>query len=119
MAIENVRKLDERINGDESLQARLQELAEAFDGDREDPRAVFEAVVSPLAEEVGLPYTYDEALEYVDQGDDEDISADELKAAAGGVRDVCFVVGFGEVAADIDLACGAACAGIGVGVAVI
>lgn len=116
MALENVRKFEEKINGDEALQARLRELSDAFDGDKGDSRAVFDAVVAPLAAEAGLPYTYDEALEYVAQkGDEEDISADDLKATAGGF-DVCFVVGFGEVGADAEfMGSVVACAGIGAG----
>ena len=104
MAIENVRRFEEKINGDEALQARLKELSDAFDGDRQDPRAVFEAV------------------EYVDQRDDEDLTADEAKAVAGGWV-ACVIVGFGGLEADT---CGgnewtgaAACAGLGVGMSAI
>lgn len=122
MAIENVRKFEERISGDEALQARLQELAEAFDGDKQDAKALFEAVVAPLAAEAGLPYTYDEAVEYVAQkDDDEDLTADEAKAVAGGWSDACAFVGFGDVNADAcfdNMAGYNACAGIGVGFAV-
>ena len=122
MAIENGRRFEEKSNGDEALQARLKELSDAFDGDRQDPRAVFEAVVAPLATEVGLPYMYDEAVEYVDQRDDEDLTADEAKAVAGGWV-ACVIVGFGGLEADT---CGgnewtgaAACAGLGVGMSAI
>lgn len=99
MTIENVRRFEEKINGDEALQARLKELSDAFDGDRQDPRAVFEAVVALLAAEAGLPYTYDEAVEYVDQrDDDEDLTADEARAVAGGkdIEVFCFIIGGGS-----------------------
>ena len=123
MAIENVRRFEEKINGDEALQARLKELSDAFDGDRQDPRAVFEAVVAPLATEVGLPYMYDEAVEYVDQRDDEDLTADEAKAVAGGKERggdmvVCCIIGFGGVRADgclEEFSGWGVCAGIGAG----
>lgn len=100
MAIENVRKFEEKINEDEALQARFQELADAFDGDKQDEKALFDAVVAPLATEAGLPYTYDEALEYVTQrGDDEDLDADEAKAAAGGIIESgCIGFGMGMTA---------------------
>lgn len=126
MAIENVREFEERLRGDEALQTRLRELAKAFEGDRQDERALFEAVVAPAAAEVGLPHTYDEALEYMAQkGDDEDISADEAKAVAAGERanpnwaDMCIFLGFGDVNANAcaypeDIGANA-CAGIGVG----
>lgn len=71
---------------------------------------------------IGLPYTYDEAVEYVDQRDDEDLTADEAKAVAGGWV-ACVIVGFGGLEADT---CGgnewtgaAACAGLGVGMSAI
>lgn len=121
MSQENVRKFEERLRDDEALQVRLKELADAFDGDKNDPKAVFEAVVTPLAAEAGLPHTYDEALECVAQrDDDEDLTADEVKAAAGGWSDLCAFVGFGDVNADAcfdDVAGYNACAGIGVGFA--
>lgn len=119
MALENVRKFEEKISGDEALQAKLQELAEAFDGDKEDARAIFDAVVSPVAAEVGLPYTYDEAVECAAQKDDEDLDADEVKAVAGGISDFCFIVGGGKV--DAEACAGSeyrganACAYVGVG----
>ena len=72
MSLENVRKFEEKLSGDEALKARLKELSETFDGDRQDERAAFEAIISPLAEEVGLPYTYDEAVGYVAQRDDDE-----------------------------------------------
>ena len=119
MALENVRKFEELINGDEALQARLRELTECFDGDSRDPRAVFEAVVSPLAAEAGLPYTYDEAFEYVEQkDDDEDLTADEVKAVAGGYT-ACGIIGFGDVDANAcagEYVGAGACAGIGIGI---
>ena len=99
MSLENVRKLEEMLNKDEAMRERLKELSEAYDGDKEDERAVFDAVIYPLAEEVGLPYTYDEVIEYAQQkDDDEDLTADEASAVAGGkdIEVFCFIIGGGS-----------------------
>lgn len=121
-------KFEALLRSDEGLQERLGAAAEAYAGDAADARAAFDAVVAPLAAEAGLPFTYDEAIEYADG--DREVSLDEADGAAGG-QDVpsngygiCLVVGFGEVDADAckrssdaanDMEGAGACASIGVG----
>lgn len=78
------------------------------------------APVAPLAAEAGLPHTYDEAVEYAAQrADDEDLTANEVKAAAGGFNQciACYFMGFGwEAAACSNEYAGAgACMVLGVG----
>ncbi|MEE0028102.1 MAG: hypothetical protein U0J70_10965, partial [Atopobiaceae bacterium] len=46
-----------------SLRLELQRAARSYDGDREDDRAVFDAVVAPVAAASGVPFTYDEVLD--------------------------------------------------------
>jgi iron complex transport system substrate-binding protein len=57
----NVMKFEELLRSSEELQAKLRSATEAFAGDKTDEQAVFEAIIAPLAEEAGLPFTYDEA----------------------------------------------------------
>lgn len=119
MSRENVYQFETLLNEDGSVRERLKELAEAYGGDREDERAVFEAVIAPLAEEVGLPYTYDEVIEFArEKDDDEDLTPDELKAMSGG--SYCVSLGFNDqVSADACNmesigACACAYAGVGI-----
>ena len=120
MSLENVRQFEEMLIGDEALQARLRELSGAFGGDGQDARALFETVVAPLAEEVGLPYTYDEALEVLPQQSDDDLGADEARAVAAGTGAGCLFIGVGGTTAN---ACSDdesginACFGLGLGFA--
>ena len=50
MSVENVGKFEELLRSDEGLQAKLREATEAYQGDRADGRAIFEAVLAPLAQ---------------------------------------------------------------------
>lgn len=106
MANENVKKFEELLRADEGLQAKLREAAEAFDGDRSDAQAIFDATVGKLAEEAGLPCTYEEARAHAVALSDLDDA--ELNAVAGGG---CWIVG-GSDGADADDC--AACVYVGV-----
>ena len=129
MAKENAKKFEELLVSDEKLQAKLRAAADSYTGDKKDEKAVFDAVIVPLANEANLPFTYEEAREYAMEN--RELSLDEGNAAAGGNADVdggtswCFWIGGGD---DPDAeACGAftpetgfgACAFIGVGFAKI
>lgn len=91
----------------------MRTAAEAFKGDRADECEVFDAVIAPLANEMGLPFSYEEGKAFVTDGTE--LSDEALDAVAGGG---CFIVGYDE---DID-ACMeesfgmTACSFIGVGV---
>ena len=82
MARENVMKFEELLQGDKTLQAKLNEATAAYTGDKADVRAVFDAVVAPLATEAGMPFTYDKAIAVGDEAKELDDS--ELEAFAGG-----------------------------------
>ena len=88
MANENVSKFEELLRGSEEIQAKLQELAQAFEGEKDDAKAFFDATIGKLAEEHGLPFTFEEGAAYA--AADRNLSDDELDAVAGG--SVCYFV---------------------------
>lgn len=108
----NVMKFEEMLKSDEALQAKLQELTEAYAGDKADEQAIFEATVGKLAAEAGLPFTLEEAREAVFAG--RELGDAELDAVAGG--GYCYFIGG---ASDVEATCGDsefhACAYVGVG----
>ena len=85
----NVQKFEELLRSDEALQAKMRELAAAYDGDEGDERAFFEAVMAPLAKEAGLPFTFEEGTQFVLSGRVLDDA--ELDAVAGGSG--CWLIG--------------------------
>lgn len=87
----NAERFGELLRSDEGLQAKAREALGAFGGDRSDERAVFDAVVAPLAEEAGLPFTYDEARSAAEGEGEVDLA--EADAATGGFDGLCFIVG--------------------------
>ena len=118
----NVQKFEELLRSDEGLQEKLREATEAYDGNKEDERAVFDAVVAPLAAEAGLPFAYEEAREYA-TGVTE-FSADDLAIGTGGHEDYlgqpdgsCIFIGFGcgADACSNERSGAGACIGFGVG----
>lgn len=106
----NIWLFEERLRSDESLQAKLAEAAKAYAGEKADAKAVFDAVVAPIATELGMPFTYEEATEAATSRELDDA---ELEAVAGG-DSFCFIIGGSD---DIDIECdelsGQACAYIG------
>ena len=104
------------MRSDEALQEKLRAATDAYTDDATDQKAIFEAIVVPLAEEAGLPFTYEEAQELASGS--EKLSLDDLDAAAGGITGVCGAIGFGDGAAGCELPeimGGIACKRIGVG----
>lgn len=91
MAAENTSKFEKLLREDETLQAKMEAAFRAFDGDKSDERAVFNATVAPLAAEAGLPYTFEEAMELTQA---RDLDEGELEAMAGG--SFCFIIGGGH-----------------------
>ncbi len=120
--LSNVMKFEELLRSSEELQAKLRSATEAFAGDKTDEQAVFEAIIAPLAEEAGLPFTYDEAKALAEAGTS--LDDEELEAAVGGgetwggqPESSCIFIGLG-VGGD---ACSSehggagACLGLGIG----
>ena len=92
MAKENVGKFYEKLAQDAALAEKLNALDKDFaekNGASSDDAAMrekaVEAIVIPLAEEVGLPFTLEELKEYEqDQMKNMTLSEDELEQVAGG-----------------------------------
>ncbi len=109
MALENVAKFEELLRTDETIKAKMDELFSAWEGDKTNDEAAFEAVVAPVAAEAGLPFTYEELKEGADGADVDD---DQLEAVAGG--GFCFILG-GTNGREVECSEGGrACAYIGV-----
>ena len=117
MKNENAVKFKELLFSDKNLQKRLKELADAYTGDKTDSEAFLTATVGKLAEELNLPFTYEEGEEIFNNDDDRELSEDEVKAIAGG-KGFCITIGVSdgpEVSGEDDDN-QHACAYIGVGV---
>ena len=92
MAKENVGKFYEKLAQDAALAEKLNALDKDFaekNGASSDDAAMrekaVEAIVIPLAEEVGLPFTLEELKEYEqEQLKEMNLSEDELDQVAGG-----------------------------------
>ena len=93
MAKANVGKFYEKLAQDAALAEKLNEMDKKFvdtnEGSADDiamrEKAV-EAIILPLAQEVGLPFTLDELKEYErEQLKELNLSEDELEQVAGGV----------------------------------
>ena len=112
----NAEKFEELLRSDEALQEKLRAATEAWEGDVSDEHAVFDALVAPLAAEVGLPFAFEEAREYAEN---EELTLDDLNEAAGG-RSGCFIFGFGggtpTACKGSERSGATACDGLGMGV---
>jgi alkylhydroperoxidase family enzyme len=84
MAQENVKKFMELLNNDEELQKKMKAATESFAGDKSDEKAVFDAVLAPIAKEAGCEFTFEDMKELANASDDDEISEDEAATAAGG-----------------------------------
>ena len=93
MAKENVGKFYDKLAQDAALAEKLNEMDKDFaekNGTSADDAAMrekaAEAIILPLAQEVGLPITLDELKEYEqEQLKELNLSEDELEQVAGGV----------------------------------
>ena len=93
MAKANVGKFYEKLAKDAALAEKLNEMDKDFaekNGTSADDAAMrekaAEAIILPLAQEVGLPFTLDELKEYEqEQLKGLNLSEDELEQVAGGV----------------------------------
>ena len=93
MAKANAAKFYEKLQEDAALAEKLNEMDKNFaekNGTSADDAAMrekaAEAIILPLAQEVGLPFTLDELKEYEqEQLKGLNLSEDELEQVAGGV----------------------------------
>ena len=96
MAQENVKKFMELLKRDEELQKKVKEATEAYTGEKTDEKAVFDAVLAPIAKEAGYEFSFEDAEELAKTSGDDELSEDEAAAAAGGGwrNNACFIIGF-------------------------
>lgn len=97
MAQENVGKFQELLRSDEALQAKFRAAVEALATEEKGEIANFEAVVAPLAQELGLPFTYEEAKQFALDG--AELDEEQLEAVAGGWS-FCVIQGWGTIDAE-------------------
>ena len=84
MTQENAKKFMELLNRDEELQKKMKAAMESFAGDKSDEKALFDAVVAPLAREAGYEFTFEDMNELANASGEGELSDDEVAAAAGG-----------------------------------
>ena len=118
MKNENALKFKKLLETDKDVQGRLKELSEAYTGDMKDSEAYLAATIGKLAQELNLPFTYEEGVAAFTPDDDKELSDDEIEAVAGGDKGMCFMIGGSpDVSAQDDGGFhGHACAYVGVGV---
>ena len=80
---DNMGKLMKLLMTDEALQQKVKAAAENYTGEQTE-EAVFGAVLAPLAEEQGLPVTFEEYRALTEKVRTGEASEDELLQAAGG-----------------------------------
>ena len=94
MAKENVKKFEALLRSDEELQVKLKSAAEAA-GDVQSEEEKFNVIIAPLAEESGLPFTFDELKAALDEG--LEMSEDELAVLSGAEEEAgtgcCVIIG--------------------------
>ncbi len=116
MIKDNIKGFMKLMNSDEELQKQLKAAAESFSGDRTDEKAVFEAVIAPIAKEKGYDFTYEDMVELAESAEAGELSEDELTTAAGGggTAAVCTFIGAGTGVGVSNIGVGA-CKVVGVG----
>jgi hypothetical protein len=110
MAQENVKLFKEKLVSSDELKEKLKKAEEAYTGDKQDRDNIVKTVLIPLAEEAGLPFTFEEAK--AAEAGDGSLSDEELASVAGGggAIGVCFILGAGL---------GPSCAVAGAGLCII
>ena len=81
--MDNVKKFFAQLKTDAELQKKVKAAQDAYKGDLKDDAKVAEAVLLPIAKEIGLPFTVADFNAYKDAQEGE-ASDDELEAVAGG-----------------------------------
>ncbi len=115
MEKEKIREFMECFNKEEELQEKAKAAMEAFTGDRKDEKAVFEAVLAPIAKEEGYAFTYEDMAELAKGASEDELSEEELMLAAGGEGMCPVVIGFGYGSGTCDSVGVGACYIFGVG----
>ena len=92
MAQEKAKKFIEILNKDEELQKKVKAATEAYTGDKTDEKAVFDAVLAPVAKEAGYDFSFEDMIELAKSSGEGEISDDEAAAVAGG-KAGCFIFG--------------------------
>ena len=127
MAKENIIKFEEAVRNNKDLQAKLENATKAYTGDKTDEKAVFDAIIVPIANEEGLPFTFEEAIDLKKESADEEIDLDDMTAVAGGTCGVykdfdgqgayafCLLIGIGS-GAGAGVLGASACMVLGLGV---
>ena len=83
--MDNVKKFIEQLKTDAELQKKVKAAQDAYKGDANDEAKMVEAVLAPIAKEVGLPFSVADFNAYKDAKTSEgEASDDELAAVAGG-----------------------------------
>ena len=96
MALENVKAFYKELEANQELQKKIAAADAAYNGDTEDKKAAVEAIILPIAKEVGFDFTAEELISFKPSAQNEDceFTEDELEAVAGGGW--CLILGFGE-----------------------
>ncbi len=86
MAKENAKKFMELLSKDEELQKQVKTATENYLGgiEKADGKALFEAVILPIAKEAGYEFSFEDAEELAKVAQDDELSEEEVAAAAGG-----------------------------------
>ena len=79
MAEDNAIKFIELLTSDSEIQEKLRDATAAYDGPKGE-REVFDAVVAPIAAQAGLPFTFEEGVQYVSS--ERELNDAELDAVA-------------------------------------
>ena len=124
MAKTDISKFRELLLTDADFQEKVRKAAEAYKGEQ-DEKAVFDKLLTPIAEEYGLSATFEEFKEYTEaftDGAASELSDDELSQVAGGKGSGAFVCGligggFGSTCKNTNDWC--MVVGVGVGICVV
>ena len=118
----NVKKFLDAVNNDEALQKKVTQTLQAYTGEKTD-KAVWEAVLQPLAREAGCDIPFEAFQAYAEEKKGvQELSPDEFAQVAGGGHDNgggigitgCKVFGFG-LGISAGSESGAGCLFIGLG----
>ena len=86
MSNENIKKFIELVNKDEGLRKKLNSAAESYAGNKDDVKAIFEAVILPVAKEAGLELSYADMEELMKAPAEGELAMADMKNVAGGIR---------------------------------
>ena len=77
------------------LRDKVKSGLDGYSGDKNDEKAVLEAVLAPVAKEAGFDFTYEDMAKLAASSGDDELSEEELTAAVGGWA-FCIGIGFGK-----------------------